>query len=181
MKLEITTKRGSKLTSREINLMNKERIKEYGKNNKNFRREPESIFFFVKDAGKIVSFGMLKPVSIYLDGKNYDILGIGNILSIVRRREYARILIAVIISYLKKENKTGLGFCENKISGFYEKVGLNVKKNMARRFRYRYATKAEEKRELGEGGCGIYYESKDKFIKNILSTKSLVHLEVPFW
>lgn len=181
-KSEITTKKGRKLSKKEINLMNQQRIKEYGENTKDFKKnELDSIFFFVKDNGKIVSFGMLKPVAINFAGKNYKIFGIGNMISIIKGKDYGRTLVAGMISYLKKYDKTGLGFCENKVSGFYEKVGLKVKKNLARRFRYRYATKEEERKELEEGGDGIYYESRDRFIKKVLSTKSLVYLDIPFW
>lgn len=180
MRLTIEIKRGKELLDSYINLMNRQRIKEYGENTKNFKKdELNSIFFFLKDGKGIVSFGMLKPITIIYLGKKYNILGIGNIISIKKRKGYGRILINSMINYLKKKGKTGLGF--TKKTKIFEKMGLKSKKNLTLRFRYRYATAEEEKRELEEGGDGIYYNGKDNFIKKVLSTKSLVYIDVPFW
>ena len=179
---QIEIKKGKELSKKEIDIMEKARIKEYGENTKDFKKyELDSIFFFVKDDGQIVSFGMLKPITISYLNRIYKILGIGNILSIKKGGGYGRELINFMIDYLRKKGKTGLGFCGKDNSKFYEKCGLKVKKDLALRFRYRYATVEEEKRELEEGGDGIYFEGKDGFIKKILSTKSLAYMGVPFW
>jgi len=184
MKLKI--KKGRSLTRSEISSMEKARIKEYGKNDKNFKKaEMQSFFFFVKDKKKIVSFGMLKPIKMNYLGKEYNILGIGNIMSIEKRRGYGRILIQSMVDFLKKKGKTGLGFCADNHVPFYKKGGLNAKK----KFSWRFVLKNPKtgKKKFDDNNCpGIYYNGKDNFIKRVLSTKAvgdywISNLKKPHW
>ncbi len=86
-----------------------------------------------------------------------------------------------ILNYLKNEGKTGLGFCSRETSGFYKKCGFKIVKDLALRFRYKYATPEEEQAELEDGGDGICHNGKDNFIKKILSRNDLIYIDVPFW
>ena len=111
--------------------MDNARIEDYGENTKMFKKdEQKSIFFFVKDKGKIVSFGMLKPIKMNYLGKSYNIFGIGNILSINKGKGYGKILIQSMVDYLKKKGKTGLGFCGKYNVKFYKKAGLKASSHL---------------------------------------------------
>ncbi|HDP74028.1 MAG TPA: hypothetical protein ENN46_03690, partial [Candidatus Woesearchaeota archaeon] len=68
--LKIEIKTGKELTEDYIKLMENARVDEYGSNTKDFRnKEKDSVFFFVNRLGKIVSFGMLKPVKVEFNGE----------------------------------------------------------------------------------------------------------------
>ena len=79
--------------------------------------------------------------------------------------------------YLKKKGKTGLGFTLK--SDFFKKVGLNIKKSFIKRFVYRNPDTKEE--IMDNDGDGIYYNGKDNFIKKVLSNKSIIYIDIPFW
>ncbi len=94
MDVNVGIKKGKDLPEEYIEFMNKARINEYGFNSKNFKKdELDSIFFYVKKDNEIKSFGMLKPITIKYLGNEFDILGIGAIMSIEKRKGYGRILI----------------------------------------------------------------------------------------
>jgi len=104
MKINLTFKKTNSLTNKEILIMNSARIKEYGKEGKlDFRKvDAKGEFIFVKDNGKIVAFGMMKPVKIELDDKKYLINGIGRGLALEKGKGYGRILNEARIKILKK-------------------------------------------------------------------------------
>lgn len=161
-------------------LMNKWRKKEFGRKEiKNFKKDyfPSAKFFFVKDDKNIVAFGCLRDISMRYLGKTYNILGICNIVSIQKGRGYGLILINAMIDYLKKTGKTGLGFTA--VSGFFKKAGLSVKSNFIKRFIYINPITKEE--IIDDEGDGIYYDGKDHFIKKVLSTKSIVYINILHW
>jgi hypothetical protein len=161
-------------------LMNKWRKIEFGPEEiKDFKKDyfPSANFFFVKDSGEIVAFGGLRDVSINYLGKNYKILGICNIISVEKGKGYGQILVSAMIDYLKKTGKAGLGF--TKKAGFFRKVGLNVEKDFIKRFVYRNPITKEE--IIDNEGDGIYYDGKDGFVEKVLSTKSIVYINIPHW
>jgi len=179
--MTIEIKKGKNLSKKDSDLMNYYRRKEYSSyKTEDFKKEdPNSDFFFVKDSGKIVAFGMLKPVNVEYLGKKYNILGIGKGMAIEKGKGYGKIMMAARIKYLKKTGKTGLGFTLRKNLGFYEKSGLKTSKNFIKRFRYRNPITGKIVKD--NVGDGIYYEGKDKLISKILSTKSIAYISVPFW
>jgi len=161
-------------------LMNKWRKIEFGPDEvKDFKKDyfPSTKFFFVKDVGEIVAFGGLRDISINYLGKNYEILGICNIVSIKKGKGFGQILISAMIDYLKKTGKTGLGFTLK--AGFFRKVGLNVEKDFIKRFVYLNPITKEE--TIDNEGDGIYYDGKDGFIKKVLSTNSIVYIKISHW
>lgn len=103
MNIQIISKRTKDLTSNEILFMNNARLKEYGPGHKvDFKKEDiKGEFIFVKDAGKVVAFGMMKPIKIILDKKKYEILGIGRDMSIKKRQGYGKFLNDARIMKLK--------------------------------------------------------------------------------
>ena len=183
MKLTIEMKKVKALSKKELDFMNKQRIREYGKESiVDFKkRDKNAVFFLVRDNNKIMAFGMLKPVTIEYQNRKYHILGMGRGMAVKKGKEHGRILNAARIYYAKKRGKTVLAFTSRKNMGFFEKAGFKIAKDLAIRFRYKYATPEEEKRELEEGGDGVYYEGKDKLISKMLKTKSLAYTNVPFW
>ena len=184
MKIEI--KKGKNLSKRERYLFAKESIKEFDDNKKPLEKELEelkddmqSIFFFVKKKEKVVSFGLLKPVKINYLGKNYNILGIGNIISIKKKKGYGTILMREMMNYFIKRKKTALGFTGSRTAPFYRKVGLRAEPKLKNRFFYDYGNTKTNKEE--SKWWGIYYEGKDKFISKVLKTKSLVKIPCEHW
>ena len=79
MPLKIVKKSVNKLSKEEISFINRQRIKEYGKEAKvNFKKEDKSAeFFFIINNKEIMAFGMLKPVEVDYQNKKYNILGMG--------------------------------------------------------------------------------------------------------
>ena len=181
MTIKIEIIKDKNLPKEYMNIMNKWRKKDMGpKEVKNFKRDywPGAKFFFVKDNGEIVAFGGLRNVTINYLGKKYQIFGICNICSIKKRKGYGKILVQSMIKYLKKKGKTGLGFCGNKVSKFYRKSGLKIKKSFSPRFALKNPKTGEIK--LDSDICyGVYYEGKDKLIRKVLLTKSTGYYYLP--
>jgi len=160
-------------------LMNKWRKIEFN-DPKHFRKDyPNADFFFVKDHGKIVAFGTLRPITIKYLGKTYKIMGFCNIITIEKGKGYGKIIVKTMINYLKEKGKTGLGFCRRAQLPFYEKSGLKTKKDFIKRFVYRDPITKEEIKD--NEGDGLYYNGKDGFVKKVLSTKSTVYINIPHW
>jgi len=182
MKLSVQIKTVRNLSNSDMALMNKwraKRIKE--KKQKNFKKDylPNPKFFFVKNKGKIVSFGILRTININYLGKRYSIMGFCSIISIVKGKGYGKILMQAMIKDLKRTGKTGLGFCGRNNLRFYGKAGLKTKKGFIKRFVYKNPKTGEE--IIDNEGDGIYYEGKDKFISKVLSNKKPIYINVLHW
>lgn len=160
--------------------MNEKRVKEFGKEEvKNFKKDYplSSNYLFVKDKSEIVAFGIIRPIKISYLGKTYNILGLCSIISIEKGKGYGKILVNAMINIVKKKKKSALGFTlKTKI---FEKMGLKSKKGLIRKFRYKNPKTG--KVEIDNEGDGIYINGKDNLINKILSTKSIVYIEIPFW
>ena len=124
MKAKVQIIKGKDLPQKLFSFINKCRIKEYGKGTNLFskRYHKNTIFFFVKDDERIVSFGLLRDIKMNYLNREYNIKGIRGILSVEKGKGYGKILIQSVAKYLKKSKKTGLGFCGEKNTGFYEKA-----------------------------------------------------------
>jgi predicted N-acetyltransferase YhbS len=184
--IKVSIKKGEDLSKEEKYTFAKESVKEFDDNKKPVEKELEelkdemkSIFFFAKESGKIKSFGLLKPVKVKYLGKVYNILGIGSIISTEKKKGYGRILMNAILDYLKKKNKTGLGFNDKEVHKFYEKVGFESKKGLGKRFFYDYGNSKKNKEEQSE--YVVYFEGKDKFMTKVLKTKSVVTIPCMHW
>lgn len=181
MTIKIEVKNTKELSKQEENLMNRSKSKEYGRKyeRKNFKKDhPNSIFFFVKDGGRIVAFGTFRKLPLEYRGRKYRIFGICNIFTVKRGRGYGRILIKAMIDHLKKTGKTGLGFCaKNKIL-FYKKSGMNIKREFIRRVVYKNPA---GKLEPEYNADGFYYEGKDRLITKMLSSKAIAYTNLKEW
>jgi len=178
MRLEI--KKNKNISNAEKALINKNRAKEFGKGEiKDFKKdyEPETLWFFVKEKGKVVALGGLRPITIKYLGKTYKIGGICSIISIVKGKGYGKILMSFMIDYSRKTGKTILGFTGK--TEFFRKAYLGTKKDFIKRFIYKNPKTGEE--IIDNDGDGIYYEGKDKIISKILSGKKPVYINVLHW
>jgi hypothetical protein len=180
MKIEI--KKGKDLPEEIFRFIRKARFTEYGEHNTKFQKrdQDKTVFFFAKEDDMIVAMGALYPIKVNFNEKTYHIFGIGGILSIVKKKGYGKVIIKEIIKYLKKTRKTGLGFCGRKNKIFYEKVGLKYENLLGKRFALKNPKTGKIKFEAPDDvGDGIYYEGKDKFITQVLKTKSVGYYWLP--
>lgn len=178
MKVEII--KNKNLTSSQKKIINYARVKEFGKEyKKDFSKdyEAETVWIFVKDKNKIVSFGGIRPITLIYLGKKYNIGGICSTISLVKGKGYGKIMVSFMKNYSHKTGKTILGFTGEEIY-FFEKAGLKYKKNFIKRFVYK---KPDGELVYDNDGNGIYYEGKDKIISKILKGKKPVFIEVLHW
>jgi len=180
MKTEIRTI--NSLSESETELINTWMEKEFGKkyirNLKKYYSSEEARCFFIKEDDEIAAFGIINPVVADHLGEKHYIFGMGDLLTIHRSKGYGRILMEAIMEYLEKHRKTGLGFCARKNTEFYKKVGLGIKEDFMKRFRY----KDPETGKISptENGDGVFYEG-DNFIQEILKTDELIYLDTKLW
>jgi predicted N-acetyltransferase YhbS len=184
----ITIKKGSDLSKNELDIIAKANVKNFTVKCKDYdeeirllkEEEGESIFFFVKDGSRVVSLGLLKPIKIKYLGKNYNFLGIGNIISIEKGKGYGTILMKEILRYLKEKNITGIGFSRSEIIDFYRKAGFMTSWGLKRRFFYDYGDK-EKNKSIVKKRYGIYFDGRDKLVSKLLKTKIIVKIPCGHW
>jgi hypothetical protein len=178
MKVEII--KNKNLSKTQKNLINENRINEFGKHQKkDFSKdyESETLWFFVKDKNKIVSFGGIRPINLKYLGKEYKIGGICSTISIIKGKGYGKVMVSALINYSKKTKKTILGFTGDEMY-FFEKAGLKRKPKFIKRFVY---VKPNGEEVYDNDGNGIYYEGKDKFVTKVLKGKRPVYISVLHW
>ncbi len=167
------------LSKKQKETINNARKKEFGKNEvKDFSKnyEPRTLWFFIKDKNKVVSFAGIIPIKVKYNRKTYNIGGICSTISLVKKRGYGKVMVHALIDYSKKKGKAIVGFTGE--TKFFAKVGLGTKKNFIRRFVW---VKKNGERTYDSDGDGIYYEGKDKFISKVFKTKSMVEIPVEYW
>jgi len=181
MKIIIESKKAKDLTKKEIDFMNNVRLKTYGKGSSvDFKKEDKKgEFIFVKDKGKIMAFGMMKPVKVKLNKKEYSILGIGRGITVKQSKGWGKILNAARIFELKRLGKTGVAFTGKHNLEFFRKVGYKIGKDGIRKFAYKNPKTG--KLEYDGDGDLVYYEGKDKFITKLLNSKGLAVTDTNFW
>jgi hypothetical protein len=167
------------LTTLQKTTINKARISNWGKSaKKDFKKdyEPNTLWFFVKDKKKIVSFGGLRPIKIKYLNKTYNIGGICSTISLEKKKGYGKIMVLALVDYSKRTKNTLLGFTEQ--TSFFKKTDLETKKDFVKRFVW---IKPNGEKIYDDDGDGIYFEGKDKFISRVLKTKSMVPINVEYW
>lgn len=169
----VEIKEGKDLSDEEVQLINKFRKSELGSesiisvapNNENWTKK----FFLVREDNIIVAFGRLHEVDVEFIDKKYSVFGIAGIVALKKGMGYGRELIKAMISYAQKDGKDILGFCEPKVSGFYEKCGLSIIKGNDR-FLYKDLDGKLHKKD--EGGDSMYLRGSDNLITEILENPS---------
>jgi hypothetical protein len=181
MNIQIISKKVKDLSKKEIDFMNGVRLKIYGKGSSvDFKKEDKKgEFIFVKENGKIMAFGMMKPVKVKLNGKDYTILGIGRGITIKQSKGWGKVLNAARILELKRTGKTGVAFTGKKNLEFFRKVGYQIGKDGIRKFAYKNPKTG--KLEYDGDGDIVYYEGKDKFVTKLLNSKNKAITNTDFW
>lgn len=164
IKIEII--KGKKLSSSFKNKCKKIMLETFEDKKFAFYNDP---FFILKDKGKIVSIGRFRLIKINFLKKNYSVLGIADIVSIIKKKGYGRIVMKHMLQYLKKSKKTGIGFCERKNSRFYKKCGFKIKKDYVDHF-IPIDSKGNKVLEHGDDDV-LYFNGKDNFMKKVLANK----------
>jgi len=178
----VEIKKGKDLSIDELTFLAKKTQKIfYGKNNfekelLKLKKEKSSFFFLFKNSNKILSFGFLKPTRIKYHNKNYNILGIRNIISVKKNKGHGSILMKEIINFLTKKEKTGLGFTGSQVAKFYKKNNFSIKQGLRKRLFPDYGNNKEE-----IAHWGFYQEGKDKFISKIMKSKSKIRMPSRKW
>lgn len=137
----------------------------------------DRLFFLVRSENKLVSFGTLRQIDVYIDDEKISIMGIQAVISVVERKGYGKILMQEMINYAERENKTLVGFCESKNAEFYKKSGLEVFQNQNRNFVY----VNENNDEYTEDGDVIFYSSNKSTIKDALIQNKPIKHFIPHW
>lgn len=156
------------------------RIREYGKNTKNFEKdEQDSIFFFLYKREEIKAFGMLKPVVLYYKDKKYPIMGVANVMAIEKSKGYGTKIMNALTDYLEENNLAAVGntYVDNFV--FYEKCGYTFFPPLIERMFYK-TPEGKEKQTERENYNMFVYDSKSK-LKEIINGKGKIIIKVPFW
>lgn len=96
------------LSTKEMTLMNRGRITNFGKTaTKNWKKDYplSSVVLFVKNKSKIKAFLVLQPITINYLNKKYKIFGICSVIAIEKGKNYGKLLIESMIAYLKETKK----------------------------------------------------------------------------
>jgi len=180
MKIEIIP--GKEVTQLDLDLINKYRKIRLDRtsvwNHETNNGFEERTFFLVKDNNQLMSFGTLKPIKLYVDKNEFEILGIQAVVSIVQGKGYGKILLEAIINFVNKSGKTMIGFCNTKNSEFYRKCGCKIFEDG-----YKYFIYVDNKGErlLGDPGDIFYINGKDNFMDKVAKNKIEVSHYVPQW
>jgi hypothetical protein len=136
---------------------------------RNREKFANDIFFIVRDSNnRILSVGRLHHITFEFLGKEYKILGIGDIVAIKKRSGYGKIVMTAIHKYLKRTKQTGIGFCDPKNDGFYIKCGFKIAKNPVKRL-YKRMSKGKLAKSKWIKANTLYLDGKDRLMKKILS------------
>jgi predicted GNAT family acetyltransferase len=134
-------------------------------------------FFLVRDDGVLVSFGTLRSLQIYIDGKQVEVMGVQTIVSIIQSKGYGKILMQEMIKYADEHSLTLLGFCDPHNRDFYLKSGVEVFPEKGANFIY-INELSEERTQPGDV---IYYSASGNEVKEaILADKKIKHF-IPHW
>ncbi len=182
---KIIIKKGRTLSSDFIRQWNEVMLKAFSeKESMNLKKKKEfinDIFFIVNDKKrKILSLGRLRPVKLKFLKKSYDVLGVADIVSIIKRKGHGKILMKELLKYIKSKDKIAIGFCGRKNSLFYKKSGFKIEKNLVKKFIYKNPQGKIIKNTIDEDV--LYFEEKNKFMKKILShPKEKILISIPPW
>jgi hypothetical protein len=164
-KIFVKVKRGKEISAKEIGKLKRIWKDAFGGSIGIISQE--FVFVVYNSKGKILSTGRLLPVKIKFLNKIYKIYGIGEIVSVIERKGYGKILMNVIYRYLINRKLTGVGFCNRKNTIFYQKCGFRIAKNLVKRFIYKNP-EGKLIRDIGDDDV-FYHSGEDSFIEMVLS------------
>jgi GNAT superfamily N-acetyltransferase len=171
---------GKDLSQELINFMVDARIREYGENTKDFENnERDSVFFFLKEESIIKAFGMLKPVTIYANLKEYQIMGMANVIAVEKSKGYGTILMEHVKKYLDNNRFVCISNTHKDNFEFYTKCGFTFIPGLVERFVY------IDKEGHKHGGdwtdyCMLIYDPSNK-LSEVISGTSEIITKIPLW
>ncbi|MFA6005068.1 MAG: GNAT family N-acetyltransferase [Patescibacteria group bacterium] len=179
---KVIVKNAPDLTSEELAVINAWRKKEFnsdtilgGPQNKPFY---DSVFFLNKEGEKIVAFGRLRPLEVYIGEKKYEIWGIAMIAAVEKFKGYGKQLMFSIKDYVKKYPRTMIGFCGKSVSEFYLKCGYSILYDAQKYFVHI----DEQGKKHYEDEDVLYLEGPDDLIKQLSSSNPpMITHYVPHW
>lgn len=178
--LKIEIKLGHELSSEVIKFMIDNRIREYGENTKDFEnKERESIFFFLYVKNEIKAFGMLKPVILYYENKEYRIMGLANIMALEKSKGYGSEIMKAINNYLATNNIPALGNTWIDNFEFYKKCGYTFFHNLIDRMVYITIDGKKTKTERENYDMFVYDPNGQ--LNTIIEGTNEIIIKVPFW
>ena len=180
-KFTIEEKLGKHLSQERIDFMVYQRIREYGKNTKDFEHhERESLFFFLKEGEEIHAFGMLKPVNISYGAKEYPIMGIGNVMALEKSQGYGTMLMNHIRTYLEKNGDIGLGNTHKDNFIFYQKCGFTFIPGFVERFVS--IEKDGRRREPHDwSDYAMFMYDVDHTLEEVIHGQDDIIIKIPLW
>lgn len=179
IKVEIIS--GKDLSQENLDLINKyrkirlDRISIWDHQSNNYFHE--RLFFLVKNNNKLVSFGTLRSIKIYIDKQEIEIMGIQAVISIIQGKGYGKILMHEMIKYAEENKLILVGFCEHRNAEFYIKSRLEVFENKNLNFVF----VKENGEEYTEEGDVIYYSANGSNIKEALLKNEKIKHFIPHW
>lgn len=175
---------GNKLTPDIIDYMVKHRIKEYGENKKDFENnEKDSIFFFLKNDIVIKAFWMLKPVTLYCDSEQYQVMGIGNIMAVEKGKGYGTVLMNYIKNYLEQNDYIGIGSTHGNNFNFYEICGFTFIPTLIEKVAYidKNTNTKEHRRDSEKWDHQMFVFDKNNKLQELIKKNKDIVVKVPFW
>lgn len=168
----IFIKPGSRLTTEEILEIDEAKNREWGIPPMRLNDIETSIFFLLRDEQNyLLALGQTSIIPpLEFNKEVFNILGVGGIIANIKGKGYGTELVHGIIEYLNKNNKTGVGFCDDKLGDFYNKCGFVVVKDLAKRFVYY----ENGKKIINTNEKNVFYhESRDNFLKKVLENPDM--------
>ncbi|WP_423128023.1 GNAT family N-acetyltransferase [Gaoshiqia sp. Z1-71] len=91
----------------------------------------DDIHFLLYNASKAVAYLNLIDIEIEVDNQKEKAFGIGNVCAIEKGKGYGKELMKQVNQFIIKSEKTGLLFCKNNLTPFYQKYGWKlINKNL---------------------------------------------------
>lgn len=172
---------GSNLSGDQLKQINTAFLREFKHALPSIEKLIGRVFFLLQARDKILAMGQLLPIEpVVFNNETFSLLGIGGIIANEKGKGFGKQIITAIRDYLKLHDKTGLGFCEPKNQGFYEKSGLSVNSTSIKQFIYRRGGKDITDQA---GHYIIYQNSSDHFMKKVLlnTDKEILIPTPPTW
>ncbi|MBI3385111.1 GNAT family N-acetyltransferase [Candidatus Gottesmanbacteria bacterium] len=167
MKLLIKT--GKELTDSEFEQITQAHLREFKEGPSNKSDLGDNHFFLLKAGEKILAAGILISVQpVNFNKEIFSILGIGGIIANERGKGYGKKIMLAVRKYLAKKNISGVGFCGEYNSDFYQKCGFQTDRDSIRRFIYYENGKRIENKS---DDFVLYWNSSDNFMKKVLANK----------
>jgi hypothetical protein len=171
----IQIKKGKELTSTELELMNKARVVHF--NSKNAiqplpdNEDWEKLYFLkYTDSGELGAFARYHNVLITFNGINYEVLGSATLIALIPSKSYGADVKKEMIKYAKEKDKTSIGFCNPKLSGYYKSLGCGIIIDGAQRF---YQKQTDGNLKQFQDGDVLYINGADNLITEILQNPTL--------